>query len=517
MNTILIIVLGFILAGSPKEQLYILEKVKSEYFEEKVYAVIFEAAKYLSLTKREINIVSIREALITDPDETALNRRLAEFKTFFISRGVLSQSATDEDIKHQITIHLAEISTQFSYATSVELATHCFTVEYVGRAKKALMAEYQKKVQCDPSADFTEELSRKLKSLDALLLNDSWKNYVIDLAALEQEPEEMPLIWRKGQGFFYRGNIYLITGFAGSMKSLYCLAVAASGLNKGVNADKTLSFYSATTDIKVLYVDTELAKNTIQKRIKTFKLMTGGELHSDRFCYLSLQSVSGDIQAKMHVLDNACRQFRPDIIILDSGRDLCLDFNDNREADPLVAHYKQLATDLGAAVISTSHKSLGAGNAKGHYGMRFNEAASLEMSLTKVTDGISTYIKVDYPKQREDQFEPFSFVFDQDAGGLVEYAPTVDHSEESRQYKAAFAAVKSILKPGQKAGFNELVRRLTSTVVGSTGKLIAERTAKNYINVLSGTMLSCDDHGKYSLVDPNAEIPFDENDDLPDG
>ena len=67
----------------------------------------------------------------------------------------------------------------------------------------------------------------------------------------------------------------------------------------------------------------------------------------------------------------------------DSGRDLCVDFNDNREADRLVAHFKQVATDLNAVVITTSHKSLGNGNAKGHFGMRLNEAAGLELSLKK--------------------------------------------------------------------------------------------------------------------------------------
>ena len=118
-----------------------------------------------------------------------------------------------------------------------------------------------------------------------------------------------------------------------------------------------------------------------------------------------------------------------------------------------------------------------------------------------------------FPKQREDQYEPFAFKYDADTGWLLEHAPTVDHSEESRQYKAAKAAVEKVLRPGQLIGYNDLMRKLSANTLGSNGKTISERTAKNYISVLSGTVLTCDAENRYSLADPESEIPFD--DDLP--
>ena len=254
--------------------------------------------------------------------------------------------------------------------------------------------------------------------------------------------------------------------------------------------------------------DTELAKNTIKKRIKALMTMVP-EIDLHLFKYVSLRMVPGDIDSKMKVFDDACRQFKPDVIVIDSGRDLCVDFNDNREADRLVAHFKQIATDLNAVVITTSHKSLGNGNAKGHFGMRLNEAAGLELSLKKDKEGEDTFVNVELPKQREDQYEPFSFRLDPEVGMLVEYTPTVDHKEEKRQFKMARETVMKILRPGETIRYNDLVYKLSNNVAQIGGKNVSERTAKNYVKVLTGTILTISEDGAYRLADPNLEILYE--------
>lgn len=129
-----------------------------------------------------------------------------------------------------------------------------------------------------------------MKTLEALLQDDQWKNYVLDIATLIHEPDEVPLIFRKGQGYFYRGNVYLISGFAGVMKSFLALTIAASASNKGIMADRTLSFYSTAGSLKVVVFDTELAKNTIKKRMKSFMKMVP-EIDLKLFQYISLLAV----------------------------------------------------------------------------------------------------------------------------------------------------------------------------------------------------------------------------------
>ncbi|MBO4923668.1 MAG: AAA family ATPase, partial [Bacteroidales bacterium] len=167
----------------------------------------------------------------------------------------------------------ATISTKMTYSTPVEFITRIFIGEYVGRAKAALMKEYlAKNTEC-PDQEITDELTVRMKALEALLHDDLWQNYVLDISTLVHEPDEVPLIFRRGQGFFYRGNLYLISGYAGAMKSFLALSIAASASNKGASADRTLNFYSTAGPLKVLMFDTELAKNTIKKRIKALMTM----------------------------------------------------------------------------------------------------------------------------------------------------------------------------------------------------------------------------------------------------
>ena len=448
MESIVFTLLAFLVSGGDKEKRYIFDHVRPEYFEDEALSEIYCAACGLDRASTAIDLISLNEALTTDNDSDALRKRLKMFWSYFVKTGIAIDPGNDNEVKRQIAVLIATISTKMTYSTPVEFITRIFIGEYVGRAKAALMKEYLAKNSECPDHEISDELTVRMKALEALFHDDLWQNYVLDISTLVHEPDEVPLIFRKGQGFFYRGNLYLISGYAGAMKSFLALSIAASASNKGANADRTLNFYSTAGPLKVLMFDTELAKNTIKKRIKALMTMVP-EIDLHLFKYVSLRMVPGDTDSKMKVFDDACRQFKPDVIVIDSGRDLCVDFNDNREADRLVAHFKQIATDLNAVVITTSHKSLGNGNAKGHFGMRLNEAAGLELSLKKDKEGEETFVNVELPKQREDQYEPFSFRLDPEVGMLVEYTPTVDHKEEKRQFKMARETVMKILCPGE--------------------------------------------------------------------
>ena len=499
--------LAILLCGEQKEKRYILDTVKPEYFEYEALAEIFNAAKTLDCSKVPVDMVSVHESLITDKDPEALGRRIRAFCTYFMAISRSETKLCDDEVRSGIAVLLVKICNEMTYSTPVEYVTKAFIGDYVGRARKEILTEYSRKLRDCPSTEISDELAVKMKTLEALLQDDQWKNYVLDIATLIHEPDEVPLIFRKGQGYFYRGNVYLISGFAGVMKSFLALTIAASASNKGIMADKTLSFCSTAGSLRVIVFDTELARNTIKKRMKSFMKMVP-EIDLKLFQYISLLALQGGIDAKLKVFDDACRQFKPDLIVIDSARDLCRDFNDNREADGLVNHFKQIATDLNAVLITTSHKSLVNGNAKGHFGMRLNEAAGLELSLKKDEDASEKFVRVEFPKKREDEYEPFCFRLDPEIGMLVEYAPTVDHTEERRQYRVAKDAVSKLLRPGQKIRHKDLVQKLVGSVFTFGGKNISVRTARNYISALSGTFLICNEDGTYSLADPNLEIEY---------
>ena len=511
MPSLCFIILAFVLAGETAQQQYILQHVQPSFYAERCFGVIHEVAQTLLFEQRLINLLTVHDALITDSDSNVLAARLKIFRDYFVANSILTPQSSDEEVKSQIMALLAKINLALDYSTNLEVAVKCFTVEYVAREKKAVLDVYKNKVKDSPTCDFSEELIKRLKELDHYLDSSTWELYVYDFEALEREAEEVALISHQDSGMFFRGNIYLISGYAGSMKSFLSLTLAAAALNHGTGADRTLAFWSIARENKVLYVDTELAKNTVKARWNSLKAMVGGVVNQLIFRYLALRKVPGGKATKMQILTEACDQFRPDMIIIDSVRDLCVDYNDSAEAESLVENLKSLATKLDAVIIVTSHRSLGVGNAKGHLGVRLNEASALEMTLTKKADvGAENqeFIAVEYPKMRDGIYSSYSFRFDPDKGYPVEYAPTVNSKEERRTARNAELAICKVLEPGKYMRYSELVRGIMAKGA------VAESTAKSYLRSLLGTIIVRDDEGKYCLADPERAIPFD--DDLPE-
>lgn len=498
------IILGLLIVLDDQYRQYILTHVHLDFFVDECLQEIFVAIQAMIEEERTIDIIAVRERIMTDADSKLLERRLKIIRKYLAEQGMISTNCSSEELAKKVGVLLVDITRSVDYSIPVETLVRAFTLDYVSNKKQQIISQYQLLVQENPGKDYSEELSAQLKSLDSLLSKDSWKQFTLDLERIEAMPNLEPIIYRKEQGFFWRGNLYLISGFAGSMKSYFCLAIVAATQNRGSGADRTLSFYTAKNNIKVLWVDTELAINTVKKRILALKKMTGGKLDLDYLVYMSLTKVA-DAGSKIKALDDACRSYKPDIIIVDSGRDLCLDYNDNRECDTLISHLKQMAASYDAVIISTCHKSLNNGNPKGHYGMKFNEACGLEMSLTKASDGNDIYIKVEFPKQREDTYAPFSFMFNADTLLLNEYNPNVDRQEENRQFQKAESALRKSLRPGEKVHYNILKSRLMAEPIS-----VCDGTAKSYIRLLLGTVLIKDVDGTYQLADNNLEIDFDD-------
>lgn len=512
MNSLCFIILATVLAGYEAAQQYVLQHIQPFFYAEECMGIIHEVAQTLLTEQRTINLITIRDALITDIESKALTERIQAFREYFVHEKILTRRSTDDEVVCQITLLLAQIHGAWNPEINVELAVKSFTVDYVSRAKKDLLDYYKTKMKNSPTTDYSDDLVRRLKEINHHLNSSSWEIYVLDLPALEREAEEVPLISLRESGIFFRGNLYLISGYAGSMKSFLSLTLAASALNKGIGADRTLSFWSLARSNKVLYADTELAKNTVISRWKALKAMVGGVVDPYHFKYLALRKVPGSKATKMQILAEACDQFQPDLVVIDSVRDLCIDYNDSGEAESLVETLKNLATKLNAVVVVTSHRSLGVGNAKGHLGVRLNEACALEMSLTKKADvgaANQEFIAVEFPKMRDGLYAPFNFRFNPDLGYPVEYAPTVNSKEERRTARNAELVAYKVMTPGVPIRYSDLVRGIIAKGA------VAESTAKSYLRSLLGTIIVRDDDGKYLLADPERAIPFD-GEDLPE-
>lgn len=113
--------------------------------------------------------------------------------------------------------------------------------------------------------------------------------------------------------------------------------------------------------------------------------------------------------------------------------------------------------------------------------------------------------------KREDEYTNFSFRMNRETGLLSECTPTVNHTGESLKMRRAEERVREVLHSGEMIRHNELKRR----IMGPDGSYVSEGTAKEYISVLLGTVLTKNSDGCYCLADPEMELPLDE--DMPAG
>ncbi len=499
--------LALLISGTDEERRIMLGRLRPEYFPENCFGDIFVAVTGLEEAKKPVDILTVYTKLTCDDDSERLHQRLDDFRHYFEKNGTINRQDSDELVKRQTAVLLASISQNMSYSIPPEYIAYCVQQLHCSREKKKLLEDYLKKNDENPFALITDELAERMKALEENVLDKSWEDYLVNPFDLPKTSEEMAVIFREGRPFFWRGNIYLISGYAGVMKSFLCMVIAAAAINRGTGADRTLSFHSYAWKLKALFVDTELATNTIIERMDILKKLTGENLDVDRFKYVALKGASGGIMGKLNKFEAACRDVKPDVIIVDSARDFCYDFNDNREAEALVKKMSNLATIYNAILISTCHRTIGTGNAKGHFGTIFNEAAGLEMQLTK--NKTAQIVDVEFTKQRDSNFAPFSFRYDEETKSLIECTPHIDHTAKRRQEKSAELCVRRVLRPGEDVRYKILLSRITGTGV-------SESTAKQYINALVGTVLVKKEDGSYRLSDTESELGL-ENDDLPEG
>lgn len=116
MESLCFVVLGYLLIGEVTHQQYVLQHVQPFFFAEECFRYIFDAAHALMEEQRTIDILSVRDALITDIDNAALAARIKAFKEYFVCCGDLPKHCSDEDVKTQITLLLTQITNGLTYS-----------------------------------------------------------------------------------------------------------------------------------------------------------------------------------------------------------------------------------------------------------------------------------------------------------------------------------------------------------------------------------------------------------------
>lgn len=474
------VILQLLLTGSDRERMYIRDNVKPVFYEDECLSLIHEAALRHSTDDRGFNLYAMCSELLDPNDKIQFEQTKRALVTYF-RRHPEAADCGEDNLKGQLYYLLGEIiSAAPRLLETVESIVGRFIDSFLHRELRMVSGALE------VNSLTIEEAIAQLRELDAIGRSLSrWEEYVCDIESLCAAEEQCALVEREGVGYFFREEIYLISGLAGSMKSLFSLNIAAAALNNGLGAPKTLGFYATQDNLKVLYVDTELSKNTIRNRMNILRGITDDRcLDSSRFKYVSLRQTGESIGNKLKIFSSACLSFHPDVIILDSIRDLCQDFNDIKEAENLIIKIRDIASQLNAVFITTTHKSIVMGNSKGHLGMRLNEACSIEFSLQSKKETSTKYTEVTFSKERDGVHQPFAYSFNEEDACLQEVDIDFKGSANSSQLENAEALVREVLKPGMSLRYGEVV-----SLMMDSGK-VCETTAKHYISVLCGSVIT---------------------------
>ena len=401
---------------------------------------------------------------------------------------------------------VTELTTQDN-SISVISATQIILSSYVHRRKEYLR-EREDQGEISPN-----EYAEKVTELIAKFSVSSWRRRQVTDELLDT-PEPPALILRGESEILCRGQLLKISGVAGNKKSFLALTLAGCAINRGTKIDKTLGFISHDEHLKVLYIDTELPSRTYKGRLKAFKRITESNKLPDNFIYLALSGLSVD--AKKDDINNAVRDIKPDIIIIDSVRDIVEDFNDNKEATRIKDYLKALATNNNAGVIVTIHQNQkqneGGTSDKGHLGKTIVDFCDLGISLSK--DEIEEDVtKVSFDKIRNDKPKEFSFKYDTNLHYLSLYEPLTDNSKKREERNKAKGLFEDIFREKKELRHGQILSALKERGIDNNkGKAWLGGTNKDnrYSNYL-GTLVKKNSNGTYSLIPEYQE----DNEDLP--
>lgn len=495
---------GYILAGDNSAAELSASRLKPEYFSEPFFSDLFSIFLELQSNSQSADCYTMNDAFLRG-DKKKVKQRLFNARTFFKDAGQDVES--EKSIKQELLNFLTSCSVHTSSGFEVPTLVNHILNGYKESRRQELYSEYaaECKRKLGDTTALTYTFTEALHELDKLGTTDILKRTLLDLNELKHSPDSPPLLYRDDVGLIYKENLHMVSGTAGSMKTLFCYCLAAAALNDGLSADLTLGIYSSKEKLKVAYIDTELVHSTVKRRLPFLETINPNRSIFDksRFSYISLKDFTK--QERKREIINLIPTLDADLIIVDGLRDICFDFNDIAEATELAETFKKLAESTQKAIIVTSHTSKTTSFSRGHLGSQFNDVVGLEVSLTKYSQQIDNFpcVKVSYNKSRHDSLNPFSMRFNSNLNYLevIHQEPLKNSSQKLLKYFTNF------MQPSKTYRYKALVEGLKK-------QSIPESTAKNYIKKGSGIVLIHSGNEYWLKSDPTFD--FDDDDDLPE-
>ena len=273
------------------------------------------------------------------------------------------------------------------------------------------------------------------------------------------------LLRRDGVPCLRAGNLQAVTGAAKSGKSFACLVFAAAALR-----GPFLGFEAVKPGGRVLWIDTEMEGGDVGARRRALCRVSGADAddRADRLVVLATADVEAKKDSRGKVLEsenrvrrslvfNAVRDWRPDLLILDGIRDICVDFNDPAESSGLVLDLRRLAAEVGCAIVTVLHENPAGDKMRGHLGTELLNKASEVYRVKLKADADGRYMSVETAASRNQPAGRWTFRIEDGApieAEIVELNPEESkRAERDRAIELAFYHRDGI-------GYNDLVKNV---------------------------------------------------------
>lgn len=248
---------------------------------------------------------------------------------------------------------------------------------------------------------------------------------------------------------FSIGDISVITGQPKSRKTFLVSGLIASYLSE--NGYMGLS---SSNNGSILVIDTEQSKPhvlTVVRRIFRILHWNYDDNHDNALRILSLREL-GAIE-RLKTTEQAIKEFRPKLVIIDGFADLLRDTNSLEESTERVADLMRISSEYQCHICSVVHTNPNSEKMRGHTGSELQRKAECVLLVTK-SDEITT---VSPQFCRNLEFKKFNFRIDNNGLPVgCDYTPTPDDNNRIL-YESIFMTVEKMTYSKLK---DEVKRRL---------------------------------------------------------
>jgi hypothetical protein len=233
------------------------------------------------------------------------------------------------------------------------------------------------------------KFEKKQKKEDPWKSNATFSESEIFIPGWEnQPPEENPLVSLNGIPILTRGNISMITAYAGSGKSSLMEAVCASAVYQMAD---TLGL-STVENIKICFIDTERSTsdshNAWRRFMRRCEIEVGGQIPGN-VTWLNIRGMDTIEKRMTHLRTIINGSY--DLIIIDGVGDYCKDVNNPDECIPLINELCAAVHNHQFGILLTLHTNPGgpmAVKARGVLGSELWRKSQFVGIIEKVDEGV---------------------------------------------------------------------------------------------------------------------------------